>query len=297
MFHSWLMRAKSPPSSVPHGTPVQGGALEVVVADLHINSTVALCPLRVRRDAGGTYYRSEQQDWLAEKWTELWDQVEAEKKASGLPLYVVYLGDVCDKNQHSRTELIEYESNVVILQMCVEVLERPLNLADRTFVVRGTEAHTGSSGYIEEHLARQVGAEPDPDGGGRVSWWHLCQEVAGIKTDLCHHAQTYARRPWTAGAGAARQAAITCDEYDDLGEGRPQLVGRAHGHYAAMGYKSKTFCFYCPPWQLSTPFARRLGAGRRVEPPGAWMFWLTGQVPVRWRLIDFPVPRGAIWRP
>lgn len=47
-----------------------------VVSDLHVNSTVGLCPASgVRLDDGGTYMPSNSQVWLWERWLETWSIV------------------------------------------------------------------------------------------------------------------------------------------------------------------------------------------------------------------------------
>ena len=266
-------------------------AMVVLIGDLHINSTVALCPERFEMDDGGIYKPSKAQRWLWDCWLEFWSEVK--KRKGRKRLYVVIGGDIVDVNQHSQTQLIVFENNAAILDAAEKVLKLPRMLADHIFVIRGTEAHTGGSGYLEEQLAQRIGAEKDVE---RFSWWHLAMEIEGVKFDLAHHPQTAARRPWTRESSAARQAAITWSEYHEMGEVPPDIVGRWHVHYWAKGYKGSTFCFYGPPWQLATSFGYRLGTGRKIEPVGGVVVVAEkGRTPL-WEDIRYSPPRGNIWK-
>jgi hypothetical protein len=259
--------------------------LVVINADLHVNSTVGLCPPRVKRDAGGTYLHSREQAWLWECWQDLWQRVHAAPKDFVIS---VLLGDVPDLNQHSQTELI-CVNGARIIDACEEVVDG--TGADQTFIARGTAAHSGTSGYLEELLAQRVKATPDEN---TASWWELNLDIEGVKFDLQHHGQTYARRPWTKDAAAGRQAAITWDEYMEDSMRPPDVVGRAHGHYWGQGFSRGTYGFFCPPWQLSTPFARRLGTGR-IEPVGGVVFECRGGSWSRWKTTRYTPERRKWW--
>lgn len=267
--------------------------LLVQVNDLHVNSTVALCPAKVRRDDGGWYYASREQGWLRECWQDFWQQVEERKQRLGCPVCTAIVGDAVDRNVHSKVQLVEYESGVIMIAMAEEVMEEPRIVSDYLFVVRGTEAHVGGQGYLEEQLAQRIHAVPD-EVRGTSSWWHWVASLAQVKVDLAHHPQTSARRPWTRDSAAARQAAITWSEYHEINESPPQVVGRAHVHYWAKGYKDDTFAFFGPPWQLTTAFGYRLGTSRKVEPVGGVLIECRDGS-IAWDVIRYAAPKGQIW--
>lgn len=279
-------------------------ALVVAVADTHVNSTVALCPPKVRRDDGGWYYATRAQGWIRECWTDFWGKVTVRRKqmeqeagpGARVPVYVILMGDLVDINKHSKFQLIEYENPAIVLEASEEVHQPAKDAADVLFVLRGTEAHSGGAGFLEEMLARRLEAEGDPNIEGRASWYHLAMEAGGVMGDYCHHPQTTSYRLWTLESAASRQAAITWSEYCEAGERPPDVVGRAHTHQWNRGWRADTFCFSCPSWQLTTSFGHRLGAGRRVFPIGGVLIECrNGQAEVE------PVPyRPAptpIWKP
>jgi hypothetical protein len=271
-------------------------ALYVQVNDTHINSTVAISPPRAKRDDGGWYYASPAQRWLLECWHDFWQKVQVRKRELDCPVYVIVAGDAVDINIHSQHQLIEYGEPNVILDMAEEVYDPVLGVADYLFILRGTEAHTGPLGSLEEALARRLGGQRNR-AMDTASWYHLAMEVAGTIGDFAHHPQTSSRRPWTADSAAARQAAITWSEYHEIGERPPDVVGRGHVHYWAKGYKDDTFAFFGPPWQLTTAFGYRLGGRRKIEKVGGVIIECRRGERPAWKDIRYGLPRGKIWTP
>jgi hypothetical protein len=243
-----------------------GAAVVAIAGDLHINSTVGLCPPTVALDDGGTFHASKAQRWIWRCWLDYWERVGK----SDSPIYVVLNGDLVEGLHHRTTQLVTHNEETQ-LAMALQVLEPVARLADYLFIVRGTEAHTGPSAQWEEHLADDLSAVRDTV-GLTASWWHLPLEVEGVTFDICHHPQTGSQRPWTLDQAAARQAAITWDEYQEMGQKPPDVVIRSHRHVFGRGYRDDTLSVFCPSWQITTAFGRRLGTGRRVQPIGGLVF-------------------------
>jgi len=242
-------------------------AVVAVVGDLHINSTVGLCPPKVQLDDGGTHLMSKAQRWIWRCWLDFWQYVDNLDRSA---LYVVINGDIFEGLHHNTTQLVSHNENTQF-DMAVRVLEPVARQADHLFIVRGTEAHTGPSAQWEERIADDLSAARDRV-GLTASWWHLPLDVEGVLLDIGHHPQTSSRRPWTQDQAAARQAAITWAEYHDIGQEPPAVVVRSHVHQFARGYRGDTLGVFCPPWQITTAFGRRLGTGRRIEPIGGLIF-------------------------
>ena len=263
-------------------------ATVVIVGDMHINSTVGLCPSRVTLDDGGTYHPSKAQRWIYRCWTDFWQHVEGLDRSE---LYVVFNGDLVEGLHHRTTQLVTHNEETQ-LAMALQLLEPVARLADHLFVVRGTEAHTGPSAQWEEHLADDLSAERDTV-GLTASWWHLPLTVGGVAFDICHHPQTSSRRPWTLDQAASRQASITWAEYHEMGQKPPDVVARSHLHVFGRGWSRESLGVFCPSWQLSTAFGRRLGAGRKIQPIGGLIFQCQNQH-YRWYDKRYkPIPRKA----
>lgn len=158
--------------------------LTAIVSDLHVGSTVGLLTGPVELDDGGTYHPTREQDWLAECWSDFWDWVDTEKRAANARLVTVVNGDVGDMNSHSAFQLFSVNP-AIILDAAAAALEEPCVVSDVVHIVRGTEAHSGGSAWLECKLAQEIGAPP--------AWWHLEMELEGVRFDCAHHPSTNSR--------------------------------------------------------------------------------------------------------
>jgi len=282
---------------MPTSGPGVAGAPAVVaiVGDLHINSTVGLCPSRVQLDDGGTYHPSKAQWWILRCWDDYWQHVAAIERSA---LYVVVNGDLVEGLHHRATQLVTHNEETQ-LDMALQLLEPVARLADYLFVVRGTEAHTGPSAQWEEHLADDLSAVRDKV-GLTASWWYLPLEVEGVTFDIQHHPQRRSMLLSTRDVAASREADGVWQAYHEIDRRPPDVVVRSHAHYWAKGWSREVFCCICPPWQVSTAYGNRLGVNRRVEPVGGLIFlcsdgrctWPEGQ---RWPVKRYkPIPR-KVW--
>ncbi len=239
-----------------------------IVADTHVNSTVAVCPPTVQRDKAGEYHASKAQVALWDKWQEFWTIANERKRGK---LYAVIVGDVCDLNSHNGVELISH-NRADIIRASLQVLEPMVNVADRVFIVRGTEAHTGPGNELEELIGEMIGATPDTDSNTRT-WYWLPMLVDGVRFDFAHHPETDGNRPWTEDAAMARCGAIVRTQCLEQEQPVPDIVVRAHKH-KLDDYKSKTkkpLVLFTPSWQLTTSFGYRLAAAGSVRPVGGWI--------------------------
>lgn len=243
----------------------------VIVAlfgDMHPNSVVGLVhPDGVDFDDGGRYVPSRAQQWLWRRWLDYWKFVADLKKKHRAEVWAVCLGEGVDDNAHSKHGLIAV-NKAVIVDLSAMIWEPVLGTADVKFMVRGTEAHTGGAGELEELVAREIGAEKD-DVTGNSSWWWLPLEAAGVTFDIAHHPASSSIRPWTKGGGALRQASIMVYEYAESGNALPQFGVRAHVHHLEdSGLNHPIQVLFLPPWQLCTAYGHRLGFSGRIEPVG-----------------------------
>jgi hypothetical protein len=226
----------------------------VVVGDLHINSTVGLLPYSTNLDDGGTYRSSKGQRWLWRNWLSFWEDVKHVKASEKAKVWTVFNGDVIDKNgKHPQTQNIS-QNEADILRMANDTVEPAHDVSDIEFVVRGTAAHSGSSGYLEEMFAADIGAEKC---GDNYSWWELLLESDGVLFDIRHHGPL-GRLPHTRGNALNRRAVELMLKYAN--QRCPDVAVQNHNHAFATssdGYPVKVFSNL--PWQLPTEFAARIG--------------------------------------
>jgi hypothetical protein len=263
------------------------------VGDLHVGSTVGLCPRRVELDDGGAYEASKSQRWLWTNWEDYWRQVAA-LKGEGTQVVALLNGDICDRNKHSGYQLVTL-NRAVLLRMAVDTLDPVLAVADHVVIVRGTEAHVGGSAELEEELASDIKAVPDEQ-AGTASWWCWEATLDGYKILAQHHPGTNSTRPWTQGGGANRLAAMVMHAYYGQ-RWAPDLVITNHVHHNEDSSDNHACrAVFNRPFSLRTAFDHRSGRGYQTPEVGG----LIAQIE-RGRLVDlakpcYPLPRRRPWR-
>lgn len=230
-----------------------------IAGDLHVNSTVALCPPRYTLDDGGTYVASKQQRFIWNHWVSYWDAIK-EYKEQGYYIYAVLNGDLVDDLAHRSTQLIT-KNPADIIDIGIQALEPCLSVADRIFVIRGTEAHVGSSASLEETLANEIGAVVD-DETGNHSRWLFRAVINDVSLHIAHHPGMGHMRMWTRGGDANRLAAQLFMRYAEMGIKAPDLAIFGHNHKPVDSYDNyPTRAVILPSWQLNTAFGHRIGGG------------------------------------
>jgi hypothetical protein len=251
-------------------------AILVVVGDLHTNSFSGLVPPVIYRSNGSPEYANKFQTWLWNRWLEFWEYIEELKERAGLPLIFVVNGDSVDTNRHAPHELIDLDPNV-ILNTAIEVLEPPMELADRWYIVRGTPSHTGRNCWLEERLAKELAQKPSSRNGARpqartgaentwiYSWWKVYLEVGGVTFDIMHRPESTSLRTWTLGGGAMRIAKTVVDKYQKTKNTPPDVALRNHfHHWEDSGTNFATRAFILPAWQGPSSYTM----GRGIDPEG-----------------------------
>lgn len=280
-------------------------AIAAVVGDLHTNSTVALGAKTFTLDDGGTRAASPAQLFIYDTWVDYWDKVWKQKKKRGWPLYVIFNGELADDNYHHTTQMIS-KNPADQMRHAMKVLERPLDMADYVFVIRGTEAHTGPSAWMDEKIAQDIKGAIGPLDGEIKSWWHWRGTIGGVRFDITHHPGTGHRVPWTKGGDANRLAAALIYRYVEYNsymekqgtpeykQEMPHIAIRGHNHRPSdSGTNHVIRGIIQPSWQLSSSFGYRLG-GDWLPIGSNYFLCREGEVSVRQHYKMWPV--ADYWR-
>ncbi len=240
------------------GKPAARPVLIAIVSDTHVGSTLGLCPPEgVRLDDDGAYTPSKAQHWTWACWVDYWKSVAALRAQHKAELRVVYNGDLADGDHHGTSQIISRNPEPAAY-IADRVFGIPKALKpERTFVVRGTEAHVGPSGATEEAWARGMGAERHPE-TRTWSWWHLRFDVHGVRCDFQHHGRV-GLRPWTKGNTVQALALEIFYEHASKGVPYPHLAVRSHRHqYHDTHDTHPTRVIQTPAWQLKTAYAHKV---------------------------------------
>lgn len=267
-------------------------ALLVVAGDLHINGTVALSPDRFTLDDGQVFTPSKPQRWINGKWRDFWNAAAARKAEHEAEVVTILNGELADINKHESSQYVTNHSGDAV-GMAVKTLTTAADISDRIYVTRGSEAHVGLSGGLDEAVARAIGAIPDEN--HRYSRFHLRGVVAGLRLDVCHHTPSSFGRPWTRGADSNRVAQIVIDEYLRGGQLPPDLAIRGHAHRPSDSYDNHTTrVIAMPSWKLKDAYAHRIGAS--PQPIGGIQLLIeNGKIIQEWKHYhEWPL---TPWRP
>jgi hypothetical protein len=177
----------------------------IVLSDLHINSTVAVCPPRVQLDDGGTYHASRTQQWL---WACLNDIIAQALEIQADKRVLVLNGDLGELDTKKRSIQLVTLNKATILGMVIDTLEPLLAVTDATYIVRGTPAHEGKSCWLETQVGADIDAVPDPRTGA-PSWWHIRSACEDVRLDIAHHASMGSR--WWSKANAVLSTAASME--------------------------------------------------------------------------------------
>ena len=230
-----------------------------IVCDTHTNSTLGLCPPNgIELDDGGTYKPSKLQRILWDAWTDFTDTVTALKKKHNARLCTIFNGDISDGDHHNTTQIISRSENTMH-KIAHKTLGLLYDASDVSYVVRGTRAHGGNSGSIEETFAEDIGAVQNKETGA-YSWGHVYLNLNGIIIEAAHHG-SMGRLPWTEKNAGNKLAAITLFKSAEEGKRVPHLAFRSHNHrYSDSGghYRVRGICL--PGWQGKTEYIAQIDA-------------------------------------
>ena len=266
-----------------------------LTADWHLNDTKALCPPVMRKE-DGEHHAGKLQLAIWSAWREYWALVEDWKKKLSAPVIAIADGDLADANKHSKDQLISPLKNDI--QRGLQDVIKPIEtVPDRWVIMRGTEAHTGGCGELEEWLAGDLDNAIHDEWSGTASWWVWRARIADVNVFATHHPPTATRIPGKRGQAVSRMCERLADEYDGRPD-RPDLAFWAHVHWSAPGYDRGIHGWTVPPLKGLGQFGHRIGVSRASD-VGGLIVILPGLDGGKWTVKQFlrTPPTPPIWTP
>jgi hypothetical protein len=259
------------------------------IADTHINNKVGLrVPTMVldEQDSSGI---SPGQRFL---WRCLMYQCDTIKKLAKkhrAKVWVVFGGDLPDLDTKFRTQQIYTRNTDVVKEMVNNTIEPVLDIADREFIVLGTESHVGR---MEQMIAADItNPKPEihPDTGYRYAhkWWIDCE---GVQLLIQHHGKL-GRLPWTKANALNQKSKRLKLQYRNP----PNIFIQAHNHqHETSSMRADPFVIAAPCMKLHGEYEERIDAD---EGDYGGMYFVCKDNEV----IDFEpmlrVPKGIkVWR-
>jgi hypothetical protein len=141
-------------------------------------------------------------------------------------------------------------------------------MASKIIVIRGTEAHVGNNGALDEKIAKQIDKvkkgvihrNAELRKSKEYSHHYLRTFIGGRSFDLAHHVNM-GTTPRTERDAANHLAADLVMEYANRWhEPLPDFAFRGHVHrYAESGDNFSIRAYIGPCWQVANPFVHRIG--------------------------------------
>jgi hypothetical protein len=222
-------------------------------------------------------------------WLYFWDEwVPVVTKNE--PYIIVHNGDAIDGKHHdSVTQITQNLTDQVgIAKVVLESRVKAKKCAGY-YHIRGTEAHVGESGQIEEALAKSLGAIPDEI--GNYARWELWMRLNGCLIHFSHHIGTTqsANYESTAPYKEFIESLVDAGRWHNQ---PPDVIVRSHRHRAIEtrvptqnGYG---ISLVTPAWQLKVPHTYRFSLGRSSMPQ-------IGGVLIRHGDEDSVFTRSKVW--
>ena len=229
----------------------------LVISDLHINSTVALMPPIVYLDDGQEVKQNKGQKWLWNNWLDLLEKVDTIK-----PDILIVNGDAVEGDTKNRSYQVITRNKTTAVGYAADVLDPLVKSIPSTFFIRGTAAHSGKSGCIEEDLAKDLGAERI---GKNYAHWSLNLDVEGVRISVAHHTNM-SGLPWTKSNAANSLAAKIQFQYAQDGEKPPELAIRGHVHRWGDSHDAyRVRALVLPCWTLATEYIHKISPDTLAE--------------------------------
>lgn len=235
------------------------------LSDTHSNSTIGLCHPSVTLDDGNEYKlnRAQRQLWEAYLDFLAWTK----DLTAGYRRVGVLGGDMVEGDTKGRSTQLMSRNQADVLKIAQKTLEPALDLFDLTIAIRGTEAHVGASGNLEEILANDITNIHKENGVS--SHYHVRKVFSGVRTDLAHHTGM-GGKPWTEKNAANALAALVRYEYTTMNQPEPHYVVRGHTHrWADSGENfAPLTAIIAPSWCLKTSYVYRIGGENKLSTIG-----------------------------
>jgi len=220
----------------------------VWVSDLHVGSTVGICPKQYTVDEGNIHLASEHQLFLLDFWAEFWKR----RKKDGRSIILILGGDIVDGDHHDTLQ-VWTQDELIQVDAAVQLLLPIVTLAKKTYLLRGTAAHVGQTGRYDSRVAKELGIN---------AYYHLRLNVGGVLFDLAHHGVGVGKRIWNIGNMARSYGRSIAMANILHNRPIPDVVVRGHVHRkcheTVRDGEHTTEVIISPSWQLKTEYAHRV---------------------------------------
>lgn len=244
----------------------KGIRVVVALGDIHAGSTVALMPPGFRTLEGQEQKPNAIQSWLWECFRDAMD-VWLPDVLNGDPFALVLTGDLTE-GIHHRTKQVWSADTADHVNAAIEIVEPLSGQAVATYVVKGTECHSGTS---ETSIGKVLKAEPDPE-TRNAAWDRLSLTVAGTRCVFQHHISATVRS-YLEASGMGIALGNEQLEAAKSGEAIPKVLVSAHRHRYGEFRDATGLSVVTPPWQALNRHGFKVVPSARTRPGLVVLDW------------------------
>jgi len=263
--------------------------------DIHIDS------LHVGHKSG-MYYNGRNFDykpnpanrWLWKVWNMFWEEVEQLiEKHNPSHVHLSMLGEAGDIDYKMRSNEFWTKDYDVVKDNAIEVLERPMKLVDGAHFFRGTDAHVGSGGTLDELIASEYeSAIPTED--GKFAHLRAEYELGGVLFDVQHKGKNRSKWGDTNLITALREEIILDRTHNKRPV--PDVITRGHFHWlGATDINVSPLVVQVPSFQLPYKYIHDIDAVGRTPIVGGVVFIIKNRK-VTYEPITYTFPRSKVWK-
>lgn len=282
-------------------------SVEIQISDTHIGHKTAI--MYPDPQADFEHKINKPQRWLFKTWNIFTDDIERILDTwKPDHVHLSLLGDMGDVDYKDRSRQFWTKDQEVIRENFENLLRPIVAFANSMHTVRGTKAHVGDEGGVDERIASTYGELLDPvtgvklsdgiaikaDGHKQYSHWFAEFVLAGVRFEIAHHGRN--KTKWTTLNGlASLRAEIILGRTED-GDKIPDVVSRGHFHWSGhLPWDMKPYMIAVPSWQLPTDFIYRIDPVLRSPIVGGHVIVARDGKVVYGERLNYQYPRKRAW--
>ena len=253
----------------------------LVFSDTHVGSDIAIWPKGFVSQSGHDLPQSKFQEWLNECWDHMLSWVH--NMVGDDDLTAVFNGDIIEGTHHRTTEIMSAKPEDQF-DAAVQIFESIAQIADRLYMIEGTECHVGR---MEAAVGARFGAVVNPV-TQQAAFPRLVLDVDGCICSFAHHIGTTSR-PYLEASQHSINHGVEVIEAARNGHAIPNVMCRAHRHRHGIWRDGNLMSIVTGAWQGITRFGSKVVPAAVPNPSVVLLEFVEGTL--------LPIPHELVFVP
>ncbi len=270
-----------------------GTSVEIQISDMHVGHKTAI----MYPDGNLDYKPNKGQKWVFWVWQSQFLPAVEKLLDKYKPdhVHLSLLGDMGDIDWKKRTSFVWTRDTEIIRDNAVTLLKPLVNMADSVHSVRGTLAHIGEGGGIDEYIASDLDNSVPAEGYKQFSHWYALFELEGVLFEIAHHGKN--RSKWTDLTGLISLGNEIILKRTKNGQRIPDVVSRGHFHWSGHIPDTKPYTVAVASWQLPTDYVYRIDPTVETPHVGGHVVVVRDGEIIKGERFKYMYERSKVWKP